>query len=236
MRGETPLNTELRLLEGTGSPSGRYAFAWGVSGVAKLEALPEKKLWDALDRVRNYVVEKKTLRVVATLPLHSRSDGQSEYKSGGNHWSGVRGSIRNHSHLSVLWNPTEDTLVVIYGGKWWYNAVYFGEKMGQGYRFIEIGDAIEDFVRLESHRRKPRLYNHDHKADGRDPYVDLAEFEGVEITTFRPGLLSFGVECNSVYRAKQEDSSMRFTGVVELRVRSTPHRLSAVPTRFRLIL
>ena len=236
------MNTELRLLRDTGSPSGRFALAWGVPGVSDLESLSEKKFWDALDKARNYVVEKKTLRIVSTLPLHERwtrdvKTGQRwAYKSGGNDWSEVKGIGRNHSDVSTLWNPTEDTLVVIHFGKWWYNAIYFGERVGQGFRFIEIGDDIEDYVRDRCRSRQPKLYRQDHRADERDPYVYAFEPKN---PVFRPGGLSLGVECDSMWRMKnnaigmKSTGSLRIVGTVELRVRSTPARLSATPVRFR---
>ena len=238
MRDDQNTKTELRLMEGTGSPSGRYALAWGIPGISDLEQLHQKKLWDVLDerQVRNYVVEKKTLRIVSTLPRHERwvrnvdTGKQWAYKSGGNHWGGIHGIGRNHSHVSSLWNPTEDTLVVIHSGKWWYEAIYFGERVGQGYRFIEIGDDIEDFVRREARRRNPKLYDHDHKADERDPSV---YFIITKVPVFRPNLLSLGVACDSAWREKIGDTSLRIQGVIELRVRSITSQLSAKPIRFR---
>lgn len=222
--------TELRFLEETGSPSGRYALAWGVPGVGAIRDIPDEV------KVRNYLVEKKTRKILGTLPRHSRwsawpfEGGRIEYKSGGNDWHGVDNRGRNHSSVWTLWNRTEETLVVVHQGKWWYNAVYFGEKTRDGFHFTEIGDSIEDFVRTELRRRKRSLYDRDHKADGRDPYVNIVAHK---LPVFRPGLLTLGVEADSAWRFKQEDTRLRLTGLVELRVRATASGLDLRPTRFR---
>ena len=202
----------------TRSPSGRFELAWSLRGVN--HPTSNQFAWANENDILNGVLDRRSGKLAGTLPVH---DGA--YKSGGNDWPG-----KSHSELFVTWNPTEETLIVVHGGKWCYNAVYFGERVRGEFRFQEIGDAIEDFVRAEARRRHPREYAGWHRADDRDPYVQVSEGK----IFLRPGLLSLPVECNVVTLAIREKTTFGFSGRVELRVTDSHGRLRIAPARFAL--
>lgn len=213
----------------TRSPSGRFELVWGLRGVSHPK--PDDFVMAKDADILNAIFDRRSGKLVGTLPKHTRfaRDGRGPrylYKDGGDDFP-----WKNHSELFVTWNPTEETLVVVHAGKWSYNAIYFGERVRGEFRFQEIGDAIEDFVRAEARRRHPREYAKWHRADGRDPYVEISEGR----IFLRPGLLSLPVECNVVTLAKQEEKpTFAFSGRVELRVTDSHRGLRIAPARFLL--
>jgi hypothetical protein len=57
---------ELRLIKGTDSPSRRYSLAWGVPRVDHIDKLTNDDFERVFAHAHNYLVEKKTLRIVGT--------------------------------------------------------------------------------------------------------------------------------------------------------------------------
>ena len=79
------------LFEGTNSPDGRYALAWGLSDFSDLDASDAEKCTSKLNFdliVENYIVNLKSGKIVATV--------------GSAHFS-VGHIVRNHGSISACW-------------------------------------------------------------------------------------------------------------------------------------
>ncbi|BDS07235.1 hypothetical protein NT6N_22750 [Oceaniferula spumae] len=80
---------DLKVIEGTTSPDGKYGVAWSQVGADK----------DTMDSTKNFVVNLKSKVPVSELP--------SNYFPGS-----------NHSSISCLWRKDSAALLVVEGGKW----------------------------------------------------------------------------------------------------------------------
>lgn len=228
------MKTELRLLQDTGSPSGRYAVAWGVPGVSRLDAFVGAghviKDTFPYEKVRNYLVEKRSLQIIGTIPLHTRRTqkaffGMNVYKEGGNDWHGMGDSGKNHSTVSTFWNPSEDWAVVLHGGKWWYNAVYLCHRQATEFKFIEIGDQVEDFVRAYLLRTRRAAYVTAHHHDRRNPYV------GVNTVKVAPPHLALGVFAGI---PKDEHDPLALNATLTLKIHNNRSGLALSPVNLKI--
>ena len=223
--------TELRLLEGTGSPLGRFAVAWGVPGVARLDKFVDKNRHlsnDApSDKVRNYLVEKRTLKVVGTLPLHT-----SSYKDGGNSWDGWGGSMKSHSHVFTYWSSSEDWAIIVHGGKWWYNAVYVVHREENGeVHLAEIGDTIENYVRAYLRKTCRAAYEQVHRIDERNPYVAV-DTTKADLVKIEPPFVTFRVFSGI---PKRESDPLALSADLTLEIYPYRNTLRAAPVNWKVI-
>jgi hypothetical protein len=210
---------ELRIISDTDSPSGKYAMAWGIPGVAKIDAIPKDKRWDIVaEKGKNYLVEKKTLKIVGQF---SPEDDMGGFFS-------IDG-IAPRNHPKLIWNPTEDTFLCEYPNKWEYEALYFAERTSKGYRFLNIGNNIRKFVVDKVRKDYPKQYYIDHKTDDRNPCVQLRP---TKQSLFFPKRLLIPLSCFSIFGVWNKKDALGVAGIVELRVTSTIQRLTATPVRF----
>ncbi|WP_348542695.1 hypothetical protein [Chthoniobacter sp.] len=88
------------VLEGAESPDHRYAVAWGVKGVADLDAhLKGSREPAPSDTIENYLLDVAGKKILATL------------NSG--YWPS-----QNHHSLEVVWSADNKTVAVLNGGHW----------------------------------------------------------------------------------------------------------------------
>ncbi len=234
------MKTELRLIQNTGSPSGKYAVAWGVPGVSRLDqfvgaggllnTFPYNKL-------RNYLVEKRTLNIAGVVPLHTRKSRAGlngvlyppgtiyTYKYGGNDWHAMGGNGRNHSNVATYWNLSEQWAVILHSGKWWYEALYLCHKQDRAFQFVEIGDRVEDYVRAYLLRTRRAAYIAAHRVDDRNPYVDVTSVR------VAPPLIILGVEAGI---PKAERDPLGLSATLTLKIHTHRGGFAASPVDLRV--
>ena len=182
-----PPHPPYSLIRDTSSPSHRYVMAWSVKGKNVDWNLLENShsertrdyFWkDVLaneNNVRNYIVDKKTKRVLGIVPMHSRELNTDRYLSpytgGGDYWTS-----KNHAEVSTYWTTDESMAVLFYDAKWWFDAIYIAERVSNKFRMIEVGELVESHLRRYLDRTKHRAYQAAHTADNRNPTVEAGNF------------------------------------------------------------
>ena len=105
------------VLDGTTSPNGQYAFAWGLpqkysvnwDDLGKGTTDPLAALGDFEEDVENYLVDTKAEKILAKLPSAQA-------------WRLPGGARGNHRDLQVRWSCRSDLAVAIYSLKWGYDS------------------------------------------------------------------------------------------------------------------
>ena len=175
--------------EGSESPDGRFAIAWGIpyrtidpSGLAN----------DDLDKIENFIIDVQSDTVIATL--------------GTRHFTGA-----NHGSLSISWRNDSLAVFVIENAKWQYHSavvVYIvapEKDYERSSDAIPVTIALRRAIRAEIARRHPdrqavipglaisasaRQWSGDHKVlldvTGEVPKLDEFFFEG-QVTANLPG-------------------------------------------------
>lgn len=136
LRVPPPPHPPYSLIRNTSSPSHRYVMAWGVKDKKVDWHLLENshsdraesyfwKLISDEEQLQNYIVDRKTKRILGIVPLHHRSFhlyGKRDNKistssAGGDYWSNPGGGSKNHVEVSTYWLKDESMAVLYYGGE-----------------------------------------------------------------------------------------------------------------------
>ena len=131
-----------KLLDGTASPDGHYAIAWGVPGLSAyrwnaLVAADDEALVDDLadhpEKVADYLVDVRAGRVVLTVR--------------GFHYWNTSASKQNHMGLVAVWAPSGRRAVLLYDSKWTTRAVALVRVAGGQPAQAELKPALVRAIR-----------------------------------------------------------------------------------------
>ncbi len=142
-------NAAYQILEGTASPDGKYALAWGIQGVAVLQKYLESGAAVDEEKVGNYLVDVEFGKIVTTL-----ADAQLWLDS-------KMGNVRDTA-LTAAW-ATNDFVVVDYEGRG--NVFLRAIKLQRGKvaGSVDFQDKFEKDVRAYLARKHPAAYKRSQK-------------------------------------------------------------------------
>lgn len=224
------------ILPDTLSPRKRYALAWRVRGRTDINWKQIEAGGDAADEIldnvlkndtpnynepiENYVVDPKARAIVTRIaPLYHTIQMPGEkpvrYKAGGGYWQ-TRTAHPNHDSLAVQWLADESLVVLLYSGKWQFEAIYLMERQGSAFRQAEIGQVTETFVREYLRRNWAREYR---MANNGKALVISAQIQRLSVDTIT---LNITAEV-----PKQEDPT--FEGILKLGIVRTGRALTVQP-------
>lgn len=196
MRAPRAPHPPYSLIRDTSLPSHKYTIAWGVKGRSvdwnlldnSTKSRAQSYLFDDSlsdeKKLQNYVVDRQSKRILGVIHPHYRAfhhywDGPRKllkFTAGGDYWRGA-GSSKNHADVSTCWLRDESIGVLFYDGKWWYDAIYGAEKVGDKFCVTEVGDAAEEYLRRYLDGIRHRAYQAVYADDDRYPAIRASNFQ-----------------------------------------------------------